>query len=196
MLWIGRPTGRSAAAIEHLIADARFFGGERQVLLGFGIDVSREVGQTVGWKRQPPDDGGAGRHGNRNADPAKLQVVEETMNGRADVCVVDVGGVVGGIAGRLAGGDEGPALARAAKRDDADEGRPDVKADGRSVPCKKTHAKRVLRQGPCHEREHAAKEDGRNYVERAGMFDNSAIETYHLRLPLFESGRKGEHGEG
>jgi hypothetical protein len=28
------------------------------------------------------------------------------------------------------------------------------------------------------------------------MFDNFAIETYHLRLPLFESGRKGGHGEG
>jgi hypothetical protein len=65
------------------------------------------------------------------------------------------------------------------------------------LPGKKRHARRVLRQGACHEHgSWSMSKDGRKCAEKPGMFDNSAIGTYHLRLPLFESGRKGAHGQG
>ncbi len=114
----------------------------------------------------------------------KLQVVEEALNRRADVSlrVID---------GRLPGGDERPPFACPAKSDRPHKGRPDIQTDIRPVPDNKRHGGRVLRQGSCHDCGRAA---GGNFAKKAGMFDNSAIETYHLRLPLFESGRKGEHG--
>ena len=113
--------------IEELVADTRLVGRAGHVLLGLERHSVFEVVEAVGRDGETPDNRCAGGHGHDHVHATKLEIVEEALHGRPDVRVR-------AGEGRFAGGDQCPAIARAAKPDGANECRPDVEADVRSTP--------------------------------------------------------------